>query len=151
MALSRRIRVVLVVAVLAVAAFPGWYFLSPLFIVLPGEADRPAGSSLVSMGTFHDGEPGHPASGTALILATGTGHIVRFENFSVLNGPDLYIYLANDPRLTTEKVNLGHLTVTVGSVNYDVPPEIDPGAYAYVVVWCLPFRVLFGYAPLQSA
>lgn len=149
MALSRRWKLVLVVAAVALAAYPVWYLASPLFLVTTGEEASPTGFSAIASGTFHDGAPGHPASGEVTVLTDGARYVVRFEAFSVLNGPDLAVWLTHEAGASEEYADLGALQVTRGSSNYDVPAGVDPRDYSHVIVWCVPFNVLFGYAELS--
>lgn len=93
------------------------------------------------------GTPGHPGSGTARIIDTENGAVVRYENFKTINGPDLYVYLAKDLD-AKDFVNLGTLKATEGNINYDVPKDVDVREYAYVMVWCKQFGVLFNYAKI---
>ncbi len=146
MSLSRRWKLAIVIAAVAVAAYPAWYLASPLFIVTTGEEDLPTGFSAVARGTFRDGEPGHPASGNVTVLTDGSSFVVRFENFSVVNGPNLHVWLTHAAGASEEYADLGPLQVTRGSSNYEVPEGIDPRDYSHVIVWCVPFNVLFGYA-----
>ncbi len=136
---------------IVIVAVLGWYFASPLFIVTRGTEEPPVGfSTLVAFGTFVDGEPGHHASGRADVLSNGSAYVVRLTVFSVTNGPDIHVFLATGPRVAPSDVDLGSVKATQGSSNYAVPGGVDPRAYAYVVIWCVPFRVQFGYAPLSS-
>jgi Electron transfer DM13 len=94
------------------------------------------------------GTIGHPGSGTARIITTENGDVIRYENFKTLNGPDLYVYLAKD-LYAKEFVNLGELKATEGNVNYEVPQGTNVQDYRYVMVWCKQFGVLFNYADLS--
>ena len=144
---SRR-RTILVLA-LAALAVPAWYLGSPLFIVTRGNEAPPAQFvTVIATGTFVGGEPGHHNSGKATILTDGSAYVVRFEEFSVTNGPDIHVFLAKGPRVAAGDLDLGSVKATEGSSNYAVPGGVDPRAYGYVVIWCVPFSVQFGYAPL---
>lgn len=92
---------------------------------------------------------GHPASGTARLLVTDTGTVIRFENFTTVNGPDLFVYLATDLE-ATDFIDLGRLKATEGNINYAVPNGVDVAKYPYVMVWCKQFGVLFNYADISS-
>lgn len=94
------------------------------------------------------GTKGHPASGTARLLATAAGSFVRFENFKTINGPDLFVYLATDLE-ATEFVDLGRLKATEGNINYAIPDGTNVEKYPYVMVWCKQFGVLFNSAKIQ--
>ena len=79
--------------------------------------------------------------------------MLRLENFSVRNGPDLYVYLVRDEgaRRVDESLNLGRLKATDGAFNYDIPAGVDIASVKSVVVWCKQFGVLFAEAPLRPA
>ncbi len=94
------------------------------------------------------GTSGHPASGTARVIETENGAVIRYENFKTINGPDLFVYLAKDLE-AKEFVSLGDLKATEGNVNYNVPVGVDVSDYRYVMVWCKQFGVLFNYADLS--
>ena len=99
--------------------------------------DRPAAQVL--------GTAGHPASGTARIVTDGSARFVRYENFKTINGPDIYVYLAKDMDAKVY-VSLGKVKATEGNINYEIPANIDPKEYKYVLTWCKTFGVLFNYA-----
>jgi hypothetical protein len=107
------------------------------FVVRAGE--------LVGADEFHFG------SGTVLLIATAADQfVVRLEEFSVQNGPDLFVYLSTNPDGWSEDaLNLGELRATDGSLNYDVPAGVDVSQYQSVVIWCRAFAVLFSTASFQ--
>ena len=102
-------------------------------------------------GEFAGADDFHFGRGDALIIPTESGHVLRFENFSVRNGPDLYVYLSSDPTGQTidESLNLGDLKATDGAFNYEVPADVDIDQIKSVVVWCRQFSVLFTHATLM--
>lgn len=112
-------------------------------------AEEPA-ARLVAMGEWRGADDFHFARGQAYIVETAPGaYILRVENFSVRNGPDLFVYLSRDPDgWEDEAVNLGDLKATDGAFNYDIPPELDVSEFRSAVVWCRRFAVLFGHATL---
>lgn len=151
MALSSRVKLVTVVVVIAALAVPAWYLISPspLFIPTVGEEEPQEGfTTAVAMGTFIDGEPGHYSSGRANILTDGSSYVLRFEEFSVTNGPGLHVYLAKGEDVSGGDVDLGPLKASQGSSNYAIPNGVEPRQFGYVVIWCVPFSVQFGFAPL---
>jgi hypothetical protein len=101
-----------------------------------------------TIGAVVIGTPGHAAGGTARLVSTSAGNVVRYENFSTVNGPDLFVYLASDLEATSF-VSLGRLKATEGNINYAVPPEVDIKKYPYALVWCKQFGVLFNSAKIQ--
>lgn len=115
-------------------------------VSLPGTMTR-VGLS----GAFRGGDDFHFGRGDALIIQTDDGkNILRFEDFSVRNGPDLYVYLSRDEsgRRVDEALNLGRLKATDGAFNYEVPAGVDLAGVRSVVVWCRQFSTLFAVAPL---
>ena len=104
-------------------------------------------------GTFTGADEFHFGSGTATLIETAPGAwTVRFENFSVRNGPDLYVYLSRDEsgRRVEEALNLGRLKATDGAFNYEIPAGVDLTGVKSVVVWCKQFSTLFAVAPLMA-
>lgn len=115
------------------------------------------GLTLVSQGEFYD--LAHHGEGSASVYSFSDGsRVLRFENFQVLNGPDLHVYLAaQDPVPNTVGqeligyVDLGALKGNIGDQNYDIPEGVDLADYPSVVIWCVPFRVPFSAASLMPA
>lgn len=103
-------------------------------------------------GTFHGADDFHFGRGTATLIETAPGAwTVRFENFSVRNGPDLYVYVSPDADgYADTAIELGLLKATDGSFNMDLPAGSDPQDAASVIVWCKQFAVLFAVAPLEG-
>ena len=93
----------------------------------------------------------HHAEGVAKEISTEDGSkFIRFENFKVTNGPNLYVYLATD-NSTSDFVDLGVLKANIGNQNYEIPEGTDLAKYKTVVIWCKAFSVLFGSAELTAA
>lgn len=85
-----------------------------------------------------------------LIATTPDQFVLRLEDFSVQNGPDLFVYLSTNPNgWSDDGLNLGELRATDGSFNYDVPVGVDIYQYQSVVIWCRAFAVLFATAPIM--
>jgi hypothetical protein len=53
--------------------------------------------------------------------------------------------LATD-RSASDYIDLGKIKATKGNVNYGIPSDVDLEKYDTVLVWCVPFEVLFSYA-----
>jgi hypothetical protein len=100
----------------------------------------------------------HEGRGTATIYRLATGErLLRFENFEVLNGPDLHVWLVPvDPVPNSFGVeiagyfDLGELKGNIGDQNYALPADLDLSRFKSVVIWCQPFRVPFAAAPLAA-
>ncbi len=156
-----------------------WYLGSPLFIrsslaePAPSGLPAPSAESMASheplpsdstapssdveapeatrAGSFVGADEFHFGSGTALLIETAPGEwIVRFEDFSVRNGPDLFVYLSPDADgYVEDAVEVGVLKATDGSFNTDVPAGTNVGEMRSVVIWCKQFAVQFAVAVLQ--
>jgi hypothetical protein len=161
------------VAVLAVVLPAGNYLLSPLWTrsalneasplpvaaatsasstaapgAAPGSASAPR---LVARGMFAGVDDFHFGRGDALLIEVAAQrHTLRFENFSVRNGPDLFVYLSDDPKGYGGNVlKLGRLRATDGAFNYEVPAGTDISGYRSAIVWCDQFSQLFATAALR--
>jgi len=91
----------------------------------------------------------HEVKGKALLIQAGDSKLLRFEDFETVNGPDLHIWLASSLG-KEDYIELGSIKATKGNVNYDLPADVDTTKYNKVLVWCVPFRVLFSYAELKQ-
>ena len=162
---------------LLIAAPLGWYLVSPLFINTTVQEELPAaivaaatpaaagttvpaggaaatGPSALRSGQFHD--VAHEGSGTASVVRLADGkYVLRLEEFSVLNGPDLYVYLSalpdstdSGPVLQSKYLSVAKLKGNKGNQTYELPADFDPATYNSVVIWCQQFRVNFATAPL---
>ena len=178
--------VILIVAAAAVALPVGWYLLSPLFIdrrvqeelpvVTPDAtaameaameepdivmeetmpASDPAEMRILAQGDFYN--LAHEGHGRATIYRLADGsRVLRFEDFEVLNGPDLHVWLVPiDPVPDTVGVelpgyvDLGGLKGNIGDQNYELPAEVELSELKSVVIWCVPFRVPFNAAALRA-
>ncbi len=105
-------------------------------------------SSVVAVGEFHGADDFHFGRGRALLIEVEPGRqVLRFEDFAVQNGPDLFVYLSTDPDGYSEDgLELGRLRATDGNVNYDVPAGTDVSRFRSAVIWCRQFGVLFATA-----
>ena len=104
-------------------------------------------------GTFTGADEFHFGSGTATLIETAAGvWTVRFEDFSVRNGPDLFVYVSPDAAgYDDAAIELGRLKATDGNFNMDLPAGSTPTDAASVVIWCKQFAVQFAVAPLAPA
>ncbi|NDJ60885.1 MAG: DM13 domain-containing protein [Chloroflexi bacterium] len=118
-------------------------------------AEMPAEPVVLASGMFQDADSFHRGSGSATIyeLPDGGGQLLRFEDFSVTNGPDLHVLLATGAAPTNQRdlgeyIDLGQLRGNMGNQNYEIPAGTVLDDYQSVVIYCLPFRVVFAIAPL---
>ena len=121
----------------------------------PSATPAPVGSAapgVLAQGDWRDGEPGHNGKGTAKIIRTEDGKLVlRVEEFSVTNGPDLFVVLSPSAEGYADgSLNLGDLKATDGAFNYEIPDGADLSLYKSVVVWCKSFDITFAVATLEA-
>ncbi len=120
--------------------------------------EMPTEPRMIAGGMFVDADAVHRGTGTASLYALPDGsHVVRFEDFKVTNGPDLYVYLAKhpDPKSADDVtdggfVSLGKLKGNIGNQNYVIPDDVNVDDYGSVVVWCQLFGVLFSPAAFTN-
>ncbi|WLR61215.1 DM13 domain-containing protein [Guptibacillus hwajinpoensis] len=141
----------------------GWWMVSPLFLDEVVDEDLPTtieattnaeetsieeSPAVSHSGMFVDGDDVHHASGNITSFYTDSEQWVRFENFEVTNGPDLYTVLVKEGQSTDEGTILGELKGNVGSQNYRIPGSSSLEEGDRIVVWCKAFEVDFGFAEL---
>lgn len=133
-------------------------FIAPDQVVPEAEQTMPAmvDPVILSLGSFGRIDAIHAAEGTATIyqLADG-GRVLRFEDFRATNGPDLHVVLSrheaprNHADLGADYTDLGQLKGNVGNQNYEIAAELDLTGYNSVVIYCVPFQVVFSTATLE--
>ena len=119
------------------------------------ETEAEAEWTLVSEGQFQDADNAHHGSGTASIFQQGDQRVLRFENFKVTNGPDLHVMLVENIAAGNHDeignyVDLGKLKGNMGNQNYEIAAEIDISQYEGVMIYCVPFHVVFARAPFGN-
>jgi hypothetical protein len=122
----------------------------------PGEevVEAAVGVQELASGEFRSLE--HGTTGVARIVELGDGsRFVRLEDLDTSDGPDLRIYLTDQPASDDwrvwddgEYVDLGALKGNVGDSNYLIPDDVDLAGYQTVVIWCRRFTVGFAVAPI---
>ena len=119
----------------------------------PEPTQATGAGELIAMGELIGSDSFHTASGQVLLVRSPDGEVIlRFQDFEVRNGPDLFIYLTPDPEGDVHvdgAINLSEIKATSGSVNYDVPMDVDPDVFRSAVVYCRAFSVIFATAMLQ--
>jgi hypothetical protein len=169
-ALDLRVRLALLAVIAAVVLPAAWYLGAPLFIdqvvdeALPAAPAQPAarpaaaaGPVALSSGQFNEIDAIHKGQGKATIYMLPDGkRVLRFEEFRVTNGPDLYVYLAGHaaPR-DSRQLHAGavhevaRLKGNAGDQNYELPDGLDLAAFKSVVIYCKQFSVVFSTAALS--
>ncbi len=116
--------------------------------------EAPSGQgSLIAMGELMGADMFHTGSGQVLLVRAPDGSVIlRFQDYAVRNGPDLFIYLTPDPDgdvFADGAIELSEIRATRGNVNYEVPADVDPSTFRAAVIWCKAFAVLFAHAELE--
>lgn len=103
----------------------------------------------VATGEFTGADGFHQGTGNATIYRLEDGsHVLRFEDFEVTNGPDLHVMLVPSEGSMDDYVDLGSLKGNIGDQNYEIPADVDLSTIDSVIVYCVPFSVLFATASL---
>jgi hypothetical protein len=102
----------------------------------------------LATGSFVGTDDFHFGRGTASMVEIEPGRYhLRLDDFSVRNGPDLYVYLSPDPAGWTEDAfEVGKLKATDGAFGYDLPAGTDPSRFRSALIWCKQFSHLFATA-----
>lgn len=119
-----------------------------------GPVKEPARVDVLSSGEFRSLE--HETTGSVRIVALEDGsRFVRLEHLATSDGPDLRIYLTDQPLSDDwgvwddgRYVDLGPLKGNVGDSNYQIPDDLDLSGFRTVAIWCRRFTVGFGVAPI---
>lgn len=119
--------------------------------------DMPEEPVILASGNFITIDPVHGAQGTATIYELPEGNrILRFEDFESTNGPELHVILSKDVPTSTfagvgeDMIDLGILKGNIGNQNYDIPADVDLSEYNSVVIYCVPFGVVFSSADFST-
>ena len=117
--------------------------------------DMPTGAVELISGSFVGADDFHEGSGSATVYELDNGQqVLRLEEFMVINGPDLRVYLVPNPSPENRDevegyLDLGSLKGNIGNQNYEIPVNVDVTEYGSVVIYCAPFHVIFAIAPLS--
>lgn len=120
---------------------------------------QPAGPVLLYRGVFVDGDSFHTGSGDVLLYRLEDDSLLlRLEDIEVKNGPDLNVIVTPSPTVTGRDdvrveghLDLGDLKGNIGSQNYELPADYTPPDEFSVVVFCVPFQVVFASAEMRPA
>ena len=112
-------------------------------------APTPFAPATVVVGEFAGTDEFHFGRGTASVIEVEPGRYhLRLDDFSVRNGPDLYVYLSTAADDYADgALELGKLKATDGAFGYEVPEGTDIGRFRSAIIWCKQFSHLFAVAP----
>jgi hypothetical protein len=119
-------------------------------------ADEPTGPVAVLTAEVMGADAAHEGTGTATVYRLEDGsHVLRFEDFEVTNGPDLHVFLTPVTEVQSDSdvmadgyLDLGELKGNIGDQNYELPADFDVESIGSVVIYCVPFSVVFATASL---
>ena len=118
-------------------------------------APAQAAPTALLLGNFTGADDFHSGSGDATIFQVdGDRRILRFENFKVTNGPALSVLLSPNPSPESSGglgayIDLGPLKGNIGNQNYDISTLMNLDDFKSVVIYCVPFHVVFATATLD--
>ena len=120
----------------------------------PSPEPRPKVVDLAA-GPFETAE--HATTGRVRVVELADGRrFVRFEDLATSDGPDLHVWVTDQPSGGSwgsyddgRYVRLGELVATHGNQNYEIPADADLAGLRSVVIWCDRFNVAFASAPVD--
>ncbi len=127
---------------------------SDAFDVADAPTPAPVSPTVIRLGTFA-GQNGYLAEGTLQIerAANGSEMLRLNRNFRVSAGAGaitVWLARASGPLNTSTSVRVGTLTrVFAGEFTFPIPAP-GSSAFTHVIVYCDPFRINFGAAPLRN-
>ncbi len=113
------------------------------------------GAVRVSSGTFYRIDQIGNGTVTLYRLPDGT-YALRLDNFFVTANSELEVKLssAEEPKsseqyLAAPSALVSRLDITTGSLNFTLPPDVDPNQYHSVVIWCRLINSAYSAAALR--
>ena len=95
----------------------------------------------------------HDLSGKAsLFCGDDDSKAIRLEDFNMLAGPDVYVFISKSNNyskanvIEVAKLTSGYLD---SDINFDFKSQNFTGDYKFVLVYCVQYNSLFGYAELE--
>jgi hypothetical protein len=106
----------------------------------------PVAAVVLRQGTFSSYD--HGLAGVAKIIKDSTNNVIlRLENFSMTEGPDVDLLLSKTSSYSSSNViKVADLNgaYTNFALNVDIDDNIDLSVYKHIIVWCAKFSVSFG-------
>ena len=117
---------------------------------------EPTGPVALASGSLMDADSFHKGSGQVVLYQLEDGsRIIRLEDIEVTNGPQLHVLLTpvhglagRDHLQEAGYIDLGPLKGNIGSQNYEVPADYVIPDQLTLVIYCVPFHVVFTTAEL---
>ena len=110
----------------------------------------PSGQDKQGMGVFTG--YAHSLSGKAVLLTDGNSNTIRLEDFNMTAGPDVYVFVSKANNYSQSNV-IEVAKLTSGYTNSDINLTFSSveftSEHKFVLVYCVQFNSLFGYAELK--
>ena len=130
---------------LSVAATGPWEVTIEQQVDVPMIEPAPSGieaAQVLATGSMYDVD--RVGKGSVRIVALPNGkRVLRLDDFFVSINSDLEIWFSEHPQpnSTPEAASARHrplefLKATAGSMNYDLPADLDVGSYRSIIIWC---------------
>lgn len=101
-------------------------------------------------GKFTGVDDFHFGRGNVVVIETmAATYTLQFDEFSVRNGQDLFVYLSSSAEGRAEgDIELGRLKATDGAFGYEIPAGTDVSRFKSAIIWSKSLSMLFAVAPL---
>lgn len=121
----------------------------PAEVAQKPQANLPPQSERLASGDFMDADSLHHATGRVDVVESASGPIAVFKDFSVTQGPDLFVYLSPNPpgQDLGNFISLGELKANSGAQSYNLPANWRD--YRTIIIWCRAFSTDFAYAGIK--
>jgi hypothetical protein len=116
-------------------------------------------ASPILNGSFDGMDLIRAAKGDVTVYRSADGALLlRFDNFSVTNGPSLQVYLSANPEPTggsdldqpgVSRFPVGVLEGSVGNQHYTIPRDLNVERYRTVVIFSEALQLIYAIAPLS--
>ncbi len=116
-------------------------------------------AQVIRSGEFTQLDALRTAQGTVTLYRSADGSLLlRFDDFTVTNGPDLTVYLCGLPAPKTKddlggggvpEFKVGPLKGSVGNQQYAIPKELPIARYKSAVIYSESLAVIYSTAELQ--
>lgn len=95
----------------------------------------------------------HNLSGEAVLYESTDGtRSLRLKNFTMTNGPDVYVFLSTTNNYSagnTKAIAILKKEYSNSDLTARVSDDVDLTKYKFVLVYCVQFSSLFGYAEMK--
>ncbi len=118
-------------------------------------------AQVILTGDFVQLDALHTANGKVSIYRSADGStLLRFDDFTAINGPELTVYLCGSPTPKTKddlsntgvpEQSVALLKGTTGNQQYTIPKELVLSRYKSVVLYSPKIEMIYSYATLHGA